>query len=144
MGNFVYIDVKEGAQYLPVYATDGSAAADIQSIKSYAIEPGERVLVETDLYFQIPEGYEIQIRSRSGLAWKHGVVVLNAPGTIDSDYRGEIKVILINMGKETYVIEKGDRVAQMVVAPVVQARFDLVEFIKDSTRGSGGFGSTGK
>ena len=100
-------------------------------------------MIPTGLFFEIPEGYEIQIRPRSGLAAKNGVTVLNTPGTIDSDYRGEIKIILINLGDEDFVINSGDRIAQMIVAPVTQADFSIVENLSETERGTGGFGSTG-
>ncbi len=140
---YVYVDVKEGIESLPVYETEGSAGADIVSAVNFIIEPGEWFAVSTELYVKIPEGFEIQIRPRSGLAFKHGVTVLNAPGTIDSDYIGEIKVILINYGKERFCGMKGDRIAQMVVSQVVQARFDLVKNLEETERGIDGFGSTG-
>ena len=101
-------------------------------------------MVPTGLFFEIPEGYEVQVRPRSGLAAKNGVTVLNTPGTIDSDYRGEIKVILINLGTEDFTINNGDRIAQMIIAPVIQASFIKVESLSETERGSGGFGSTGK
>lgn len=107
------------------------------------IEPGDRALVPTGLKLEIPDGYEVQVRPRSGLAWKHGVTVLNAPGTIDSDYRGEVKVILVNLGTEPYVVRRGARIAQMVVAKVERARFEERERVSESERGSGGFGHTG-
>jgi len=130
---------------LPVYKTPGSAGADVCA---YITEPvtlkkGERSIVPTGLFFEIPEGYEIQVRPRSGLAAKNGVTVLNTPGTIDSDYRGELKVILINLGNEDFVINNGDRIAQIILAPVVQAAFEVVDAISETERGQGGFGSTG-
>ncbi len=133
---------------LPTYATSGSAGADIyanvNNKKGLLLEPGEVTLVSTGLFLEIPHGYEAQIRPRSGLAAKHGITILNTPGTIDSDYRGEIKIILINLGNEDFYIHSGDRIAQMVLSPVVQCAFDDVDAINDSDRGCGGFGSTGK
>ena len=132
---------------LPSYETAGSAGADLRANfptrGEVVLEPGERVLVPTGLRVGIPEGYEIQIRPRSGLALKHGITVPNTPGTIDSDYRGELKVILINHGTEPFAIARGDRIAQLVLAPVVQARWDEVEDLDETARGAGGFGSTG-
>jgi dUTP pyrophosphatase len=107
------------------------------------IEPGHRVLVPTGFSLAIPRGFEGQIRPRSGLALRHGVTVLNAPGTVDSDYRGEVKVLLVNLGHEAFVVRPGDRIAQLVVAPVVRARFEVVEQLDDTDRGAGGYGSTG-
>ncbi len=128
---------------LPSYATDGAAGMDVVSAEDRIINPGERVAVATGLAMAIPEGYEIQIRPRSGLALKHGITVPNTPGTIDSDYRGELKVILINHGMEPYEVARGDRIAQAVLAPVVQASWLKVEHLDDTKRGAGGFGSTG-
>ncbi len=128
---------------LPIYATRGAAGADLTCAESIVLQPGERRLVPTGLRMAIPAGYEVQIRPRSGLALRHGISMVNTPGTIDSDYRGEIGVLLINLGSETVVLEKGERVAQMVLAPVVQAEFEMVTEIKPSERGEGGFGSTG-
>ena len=131
---------------LPSYETPGAAGADLRAAigEDLVLEPGGRALVPTGLAFDIPEGLEVQVRPRSGLAARHGVTVLNAPGTIDSDYRGEVKVILINCGAASFTVSPGDRIAQIVVAPVLQARFALVEEIGASARGSGGFGSTGR
>ena len=132
---------------LPGYATAGAAGADLRANfpdrGQVALAPGARVLVPTGLRLEIPEGYEVQIRPRSGLALKHGVTVPNTPGTIDSDYRGELKVIMINLGAETFSIRRGDRVAQLVLAPVTQAAWLEVETLDDTARGAGGFGSTG-
>lgn len=128
---------------LPRYATDGAAGMDIVSAEDVSIAPGARHAVATGLALAIPHGYEIQVRPRSGLALKHGITVPNTPGTIDSDYRGELKVILINHGAEDFAIARGDRVAQLVFAPVTQAAWDEVEELDDTARGSGGFGSTG-
>lgn len=135
---------EEGAE-LPVYATAGSAGADVKAFikEPITLAPHESVLVPTGLRMQIPAAFEIQIRSRSGLALKHQVVVLNAPGTIDSDYRGPIGVILINHGKEPFVIEPGMRVAQMILCPIDVAHFGLTGKLAASDRGEAGFGSTG-
>jgi dUTP pyrophosphatase len=128
---------------LPAYATAGAAGMDVVSAESVTIAPGARHAVATGLALAIPEGYEIQVRPRSGLALKHGITVPNTPGTIDSDYRGELKVILINLGPEPFVIARGDRVAQLVLAPVVQAAWAEVDELDATERGAGGFGSTG-
>lgn len=128
---------------LPAYATSGAAGMDVVSAENVTIAPGARHAVATGLALAIPEGYEIQVRPRSGLALKHGITVPNTPGTIDSDYRGELKVILINLSDEHFVIARGDRVAQLVLAPVVQAAWDEVAELDATTRGEGGFGSTG-
>jgi len=129
---------------IPAYQTKEAAGFDLHSIKECIINPGERKLIGTGLAFEIEFGYEVQIRPRSGLAFKHGITVLNSPGTIDSDYRGEIKVLLINLGNEPFEIKKGERIAQAVVAPVVQAELLEVDKLNETERGSGGFGSTGK
>lgn len=128
---------------LPAYATSGAAGMDVVSAEDVTLAPAARHAVATGLALAIPEGYEIQVRPRSGLALKHGITVPNTPGTIDSDYRGELKVILINHGAEPFVIQRGDRVAQLVLAPVVQAAWDEVEELDATERGAGGFGSTG-
>ncbi len=133
------------AARLPAYATAGAAGADLSARidEPLSIPPLERALVSTGLKIELPEGYEAQVRPRSGLAAKHGVTVLNAPGTIDSDYRGELKVILVNLGSEPFTLSDGDRIAQLVVAPVSRARFVDSASVTPSDRGSGGFGSTG-
>ena len=128
---------------LPAYATAGAAGMDVLAAEEVTLAPGARHPVATGLALAIPPGYEIQVRPRSGLALKHGITVPNTPGTIDSDYRGELKVILINHGAENFVIARGDRVAQLVLAPVVQAVWDEVGDLDETGRGSGGFGSTG-
>ncbi len=128
---------------LPAYATDGAAGMDVVSAEDVMIAPGARHAVATGLAMAIPEGFEIQVRPRSGLALKHGITVPNTPGTIDSDYRGELKVILINHGAEEFAIQRGDRVAQLVLAPVTRASWLQVEALDETARGSGGFGSTG-
>jgi dUTP pyrophosphatase len=128
---------------LPRYATEGAAGMDVLSAEDVALEPGARHAVATGLAVAIPPGYEIQVRPRSGLALKHGISVPNTPGTIDSDYRGELKVILINHGAEPFAIRRGDRIAQLVLAPVTLADWDEVADLDETTRGAGGFGSTG-
>ena len=133
---------------LPSYASAGAAGADLRANFSDRVElvlaAGARALVPTGLRFAIPEGFEVQIRPRSGLALKHGITLPNAPGTIDSDYRGALGVIVLNAGQESFIIAHGDRVAQMIVAPVVRADFELVEQLSETARGEGGFGSTGR
>ncbi|WP_114521537.1 dUTP diphosphatase [Altererythrobacter sp. ZODW24] len=128
---------------LPAYATSGAAGMDVVSAETVSIRPGGRHAVATGLSMAIPEGYEIQVRPRSGLALKHGITVPNTPGTIDSDYRGELKVILINHGDDSFPIQRGDRIAQLVLAPVIQASWDEVGELDDTDRGASGFGSTG-
>ncbi|MCB1530046.1 MAG: dUTP diphosphatase [Rhodospirillales bacterium] len=130
---------------LPTYATEDSAGMDLSAALDEAIEiaPGQRALVPTGLSISLPPGYEAQIRPRSGLALKHGITVLNAPGTIDADYRGEIKVILANLGSEDFTIERGMRIAQMVVARHANVEWNIVESLEETDRGTGGFGSTG-
>lgn len=131
---------------LPHYGTEASAGVDLRANIEEAItlKPLERTLVKTGLFIELPIGYEAQVRPRSGLAYKNGVTVLNTPGTIDADYRGEIGVILVNLSNEDFVIENGERVAQMVIAKHEQAEWSLVEDLSDTERGTGGFGSTGK
>lgn len=135
----------ESGAVIPEYKTSGAAGADVCALltESIVLAPGKRALVPTGLYFEIPEGYEIQVRPRSGLAFKNGVTVLNTPGTIDSDYRGELKVILINLGETDFVVNSGDRIAQIILAPVTRASFLAADNLSETERGSGGFGSTG-
>jgi dUTP pyrophosphatase len=128
---------------LPAYATTGAAGMDICAAESLILRAGKRAAVATGMAFAIPAGYEVQIRPRSGLALKNGVTCLNTPGTIDSDYRGEIKVILANLGDDDFAVQVGDRIAQIVVAPVTQAAMILVDSLDETARGAGGFGSTG-
>jgi len=130
---------------IPKYETSGSSGMDIAAHieNNIIINPGEKALVSTGFSIAIPRGYEVQIRPRSGLAAKKNITVLNTPGTIDADYRGEIKVILINLGKEKFTVENGERIAQMVVCPVVRAILEEVKELSDTQRGLGGFGSTG-
>lgn len=136
---------------LPSYETAGAAGADIranlpQDIRKTGLQlaPMERKVIPTGIKVEIPQGYEIQVRPRSGLALKHGISLPNTPGTIDSDYRGPLGVLLVNFGAESYVIEHGERIAQLIVAPVLQAGFELVTHLSNSARGDGGFGSTGR
>jgi len=128
---------------LPEYIHLGDAGADLFSVENYIVNPGERILVNTGIKLEIPEGYEGQIRSKSGLALKHGIKVLNSPGTVDSAYRGEICVILINLGQELYKVKKGEKVAQLVINQVERAIFQESESLEATLRGEGGFGSTG-
>lgn len=133
---------------LPSYETAGAAGADLRANfgdrGTATLDPGERRLVPTGLRIEIPDGYEVQIRPRSGLALKHGITLPNAPGTIDSDYRGPLGVIVMNAGSEPFTIAHGDRIAQMVVAPVTRAQFELADDLTGTRRGAGGFGSTGR
>ncbi|MDY4133035.1 dUTP diphosphatase [Treponema sp.] len=130
---------------VPCYKTEGAAGADVCALldENVLLKKGQRTIIPTGLFFEIPQGYEIQVRPRSGLAAKNGVTVLNTPGTIDSDYRGELKVILINLGDEDFEIKSGDRIAQIIVAPVTIGNFIQTDSISVTERGSDGFGSTG-
>jgi len=131
---------------LPFYATTHAAGADLRAAvdADIIIEPGAHALIKTGFAMALPDNYEAQIRPRSGLALKHSITVLNSPGTIDADYRGEVGVILINHGREPFVVQRGDRIAQMIIAPFVQADFQQVGALSKTKRGSGGFGSSGK
>lgn len=129
---------------IPNYQTEEASGFDLHSIEDIILKPNERKLIGTGLAFEIPKGYEIQIRPRSGLAYKYGISVLNSPGTIDSDYRGEIKVLLINHSDTDFEIKIGERIAQGVIQEVIQAKFEEVEELNKTARGAGGFGSTGK
>jgi len=131
---------------LPAYQTKSAAGLDLRADLGEPIhlKPMERILVSTGLFMELPDGYEAQIRPRSGLAYKHGITVLNSPGTIDADYRGEIKILLVNLSNETFLIESGERVAQMVISKHEQIDWDLVDVLDESERNAGGFGSTGK
>jgi len=129
---------------LPAYATSGAAGMDVVAAEDLDLQPGERHAVATGFKVAIPDGYEIQVRPRSGLALKHGVSVPNSPGTIDSDYRGELKIIVINFGPQTFPVRRGDRIAQIVPAAVTQAGWDEVGDLDETSRGAGGFGSTGQ
>lgn len=138
----------DSALGLPAYETIGAAGADLRANffdrGEIMLEAGARVLVPTGLRVEIPQGYEVQLRPRSGLALKHGITLPNSPGTIDADYRGPLGVIVMNAGSAAFTIRHGERIAQMVVAPVVQAQFELAEALSDTARGVGGFGSTGQ
>jgi dUTP pyrophosphatase len=138
--------VNKSTNELPAYATAGAAGLDIRAnlTESIVLKPFERRLIPTGLFLEIPDGYEVQVRPRSGLAFKHGITVLNSPGTIDADYRGEVGVLLINLSQEDFEITHGERVAQIVVAPYVQANWIASEALSETDRGAGGFGSTGK
>lgn len=129
---------------LPAYETAGAAGMDLRAAEAVTLKPGARHLVLTGLSIALPQGFEAQVRPRSGLAVKHGVTVLNSPGTIDCDYRGEVKVPLINHGQDDFVIARGDRIAQMVVAPVTRISWSEVESLDETVRGTGGFGSSGQ
>jgi dUTP pyrophosphatase len=128
---------------LPAYATQGAAGMDVVSAEALILRPGARLAVATGFAMAIPAGYEIQVRPRSGLALKHGIAVANTPGTIDSDYRGEVKVILTNQSQDNFPINRGDRIAQLVLAPVTLAAWEEVDTLDETARGEGGFGSTG-
>ncbi len=128
---------------LPAYASAGAAGMDVVAAEDFSLQPGERQAVPTGFAFAIPEGFEVQVRPRSGFALKHGVTCLNTPGTIDSDYRGEVKVILANLGDAPFTAMRGDRIAQLVPAPVLRAEMTEVEALSETERGGGGFGSTG-
>lgn len=130
---------------LPKFETDQAAGADLRAAieAPVILEPGERTLIPTGFCMALPAGYEAQVRPRSGLALKHGITVLNSPGTIDADYRGELGVLIINHGQKAFTVNRGDRFAQMVIAPVTQGAFNVVQTLSDTDRGSGGYGSTG-
>ncbi|MBL6989450.1 MAG: dUTP diphosphatase [Bacteriovoracaceae bacterium] len=144
----VKLDHFDSDLQVPSYETTGSAGADVRAClgagKSLVIKPFSRVLVPTGLTFEIPFGFEVQVRPRSGLSFKTGLMVVNSPGTIDSDYRGEIKVIIGNLGNKEEIIEHGDRIAQLIVSPIIQANFLISDSLSSTSRGAGGFGSTGK
>lgn len=147
----VWVDGADRSLPLPAYETAGSAGADLRANLAvedreagFSLAPMQRAVVPTGLRVELPPGYEMQIRPRSGLAVKYGITLPNTPGTIDSDYRGPLGVVLVNLGHETYRIRHGDRIAQAVIAPVLQARFEVAEGLTESERGTGGFGSTGR
>jgi dUTP pyrophosphatase len=154
MGPLVRIKWDEDADRavaLPSYETPGAAGADIRANfptdgrgDGLVMQPMQRALVPTGLRIEIPEGFEVQVRPRSGLAFKHGLTLVNTPGTIDSDYRGLVGVLMVNLGAEPFTINHGERIAQLIVAPVVQARFETGDVLSETGRGSGGFGSTGR
>jgi len=147
---FIWDEGADQSLGLPSYESAGAAGADLRANfggkdhSEVTLAPGERALLPTGLRTAIPLGYEVQLRPRSGLALKHGITLPNAPGTIDSDYRGPLGVILMNAGQESFTVSHGDRIAQMIVAPVLQAEFVLVETLDETVRGDGGFGSTGR
>jgi dUTP pyrophosphatase len=138
--------VNKSANELPEYSTEHAAGMDLRAnlMEDVALEPLERKLIPTGLFIELPVGYEAQVRPRSGLAFKGGITVLNSPGTIDADYRGEVKVILINLSSEKFIIQNGERIAQMVVARHETVNWEAVEILEDTARGEGGFGHTGK
>jgi len=138
--------VNKSRHPLPAYETPLSAGMDLRAFldEPVILRPGQRQLIPTGLYIALPEGYEAQIRPRSGLAAKHGISLLNSPGTVDADYRGEIKVILINLSDEDFIVRDGDRIAQMVINKIEQIRWQPVDELDETSRGAGGFGSTGK
>lgn len=138
--------VNKSRHSLPTYATNLSAGMDLRAelLSPVELKPLERALIPTGLFIELPPSFEAQIRPRSGLAFKHGITVLNSPGTIDADYRGEIKVLLVNLSNETFTINDGERIAQMVIARHENAEWCLVDVLTDTLRGAGGFGSTGK
>ncbi|MEM1251050.1 MAG: dUTP diphosphatase [Cyanobacteria bacterium P01_H01_bin.21] len=129
---------------IPSYAHPGDAGADLVAVQPHTLNPGQHLAIPTGLSAEIPQGYEMQVRPRSSLALNHGITVLNTPGTVDAGYRGEIKVILINLGQSVFEISPGQRIAQIVIAPVLRANFVVAESLNPSSRGEGGFGSTGK
>ena len=138
--------INQSENPLPKYATEAAAGMDIcaNNESPLTLQPLERLLVPTGLFIELPKGYEAQIRPRSGLAAKHGITVLNSPGTIDADYRGEIKIILVNLSNEAFTIQKGDRIAQMIVAKHEVVQWETTQILAESTRGEGGFGHTGR
>jgi len=145
------IEIKQlenfGDLQMPAYETDLAAGVDLRAAidanKPIVLLRGERALIATGLAMALPPGYEAQIRPRSGLAYKHGITVVNSPGTVDADYRGEVKILLINHGLEAFSINRGDRIAQMIIAPVTRAVFNVVDTLSETRRGAGGYGSTG-
>jgi len=143
--NEIRVPCVQGSGFLPEYQSPGSAGADLRADidGEIRLEPGGRAVVSTGLRLEIPPGFEAKIRPRSGLALNHGITVLNAPGTIDSDYRGEVRVILVNLGSEAFAVRRGDRIAQIVFQAAVRGHFVAQEGVADSARGEGGFGSTG-
>jgi dUTP pyrophosphatase len=145
MSNITVKVINRSSNPLPEYATEGSAGMDLRADipGTLVLRPLERTLIPTGLFLELPQGFEAQVRPRSGLAIKHGITCLNSPGTIDSDYRGEVKIILINLSGEAQTLHPGDRIAQLVVSPVVRASWQEVESIEDTARSAGGFGHTG-
>jgi dUTP pyrophosphatase len=137
--------INKSTHSLPNYETSQSAGMDLRAnlVSEVSIEPMQRVLIGTGLFIELPKGYEAQIRPRSGLAFKHGITVLNSPGTIDADYRGEIKILLINLSSDTFIIKDGERIAQMIIAKHETISWTIVESLEDTERGAGGYGHTG-
>jgi dUTP pyrophosphatase len=133
----------EAADLIPAYATEGSAGLDLKANQAALLSPGQRAAISTGIRIELPAGFEAQVRPRSGLALKHGVTLVNSPGTIDSDFRGEIKLIMINLGDQDFLIERGDRIGQLVVAPVTRVEWIEQPELSATTRGEGGFGSSG-
>jgi len=145
MAGTVVIKVKKhDGGSLPKYMTEHSAGADVFAASGTVIKPGETALVPTGLFLEIPEGFEVQVRPRSGLALNHGIILPNSPGTIDADYRGELKIILMNLGKKDFEVKQGDRVAQIIASKVARATFDETGALSETGRGAAGFGSTGR
>jgi dUTP pyrophosphatase len=138
--------INRSSHQLPAYESEASAGMDLRAdlTEAVTLQPLQRAIIKTGLFIELPEGYEAQVRPRSGLAAKHGITVLNSPGTIDADYRGEIGVILVNLSNEAFVIENGERIAQLVIAKHERAEWQVVESLSETSRGAGGFGSTGK
>lgn len=138
--------INKSTHPLPAYQTEGASGMDLMAFlsESIVLHPGERKLIPTGIFMELPSGTEAQIRPRSGLAFKHGITVLNSPGTIDCDYRGEIKVLLINLGNEPFEIQSGERIAQMIIQPYLRAEWETTNALETSGRGVGGYGSTGK
>lgn len=137
--------ISQSSNDIPAYATDGASGLDIRAnlVAPVILKPLERKMVPTGIFLEIPRGYEVQVRPRSGLAWKHGITCLNSPGTVDSDYRGELKVILVNLSPEEFIVQNGERIAQMVVSRVEQADLVPVSKLEETVRGEGGFGHSG-
>ena len=138
--------VNKSSNALPAYETIGSSGMDLRASleEPVKLQPMERALIPTGLFIELPLGYEAQVRPRSGLAIKHGITCLNSPGTVDSDYRGELKIVIINLSKQDFIIQHGERIAQLVIQPVVKAEWQVAEILNESKRGEGGFGHTGK
>jgi dUTP pyrophosphatase len=138
--------INNSSNTLPAYETLGSSGMDLRANleEPVKLQPMQRALISTGLFIELPLGYEAQVRPRSGLAIKHGITCLNSPGTVDSDYRGELKIILINLSDEVFTIQHGERIAQMIIQPVVKAELEVVKVLNESKRGEGGFGHTGK
>jgi len=140
-----FTNAEEHENYsVPEYKTEWASGADLKANHNEVLKPGEIKLIHTGIAVAVPEGYEMQIRPRSGLALKNGISLVNSPGTVDADYRGEVGVIMINLGKEDFIIKSGDRIAQAVICPVVQAEYMLVRDLEETERGAGGYGSTGQ